>query len=66
VANQTDRLCQTIAVLAERRDELIDAGQATRAARIAAELRLLRLALLRERWARRRKRGSPIKIEEGP
>ncbi len=53
---RTDQLCQTIAILADRHEELIDQGRPERAARIAVELRALRLALLRERWARRNKR----------
>ena len=43
----TDRILLTIAVLAERHDELAD--KPVRQARVAVELRAQRLALLRER-----------------
>ena len=55
MANQTDKLCLTIAILQDRYDDLSDHGQHARAARVAVELRAHRLALLRERWERRKK-----------
>jgi hypothetical protein len=66
---RTDQLCATIRALADRHEELCDQGRTERAARIAIELRALRLSLLRERWARRdkrrdRPRKAPGKAQE--